>query len=375
MAQGSDDNFIRSLQRLYDSRQTSRVFNVARLHADLAAAGQPVENPLFANRYLNKAIISKHRLRRGEDQMFVDRRFAATKIMILIDVNNLRVGAKYVMVDQRNWLGILGSEAFIDPEKDAQDLRILTLLDRAPSFDPFMLREWFARDGLVADPRYFEVPPQLINAMETFVLREVSRLVAMAFGGDAQTGVVTSLVRKMLASQYDDDLDPLRQSLKLSKDEFAESMFAWKGFLYYKWQMSLMSGQIASLADEIGEMVPIRGITPRLLGQMRGLSDGLRPAIAEADAEANALLAQYDAAYKAITLRADPAAFRQFLFEAPVHFMKLGHVLGVLVHMCQYWRFRAGPPRSGIRIPAQDLLEILEAFTGELNLEDQMQFA
>ena len=91
MAQGNDDNFIRSLQRLYDSRSTSRVFNIARLHADLAASGQPVEKALFANRSLNKSIITKHRLRRGEEQMFLDRRFSATKIMILIDVKSLKV--------------------------------------------------------------------------------------------------------------------------------------------------------------------------------------------------------------------------------------------------------------------------------------------
>ncbi len=375
MAQGNDDNFIRSLQRLYDSRSTSRVFNIARLHADLAASGQPVEKALFANRSLNKSIITKHRLRRGEEQMFLDRRFSATKIMILIDVKSLKVGAKYVMIEQRNWLGILANEAFIDPERDERDVRILKILDKAPSFDPFMLREWFARDGIETDPRYFDVSPQLISAMETFVLREVSRLVAMAFGGDAQTGVVAALVRKMLSGQYDDDLDPLRQALKLTPEEFAESMFAWKGFLYYKWQMSHMSGQIASLADEIGEMVPTRGITPKLAGRMRALSDGLWPAIAVAAGEANALLAQYDEAYKAITVRANPAQFRQFLYEAPYHFMKLGHALGVLSHICQYWRFRAGPPRSPMRIPPDELLAILEEFSGDLNLEDQMMFA
>ena len=375
MAQGSDDNFIRSLQRLYDSRSTSRVFNIARLHADLAATGQPVATPLFANRALNKSIITKHRLRRGEEQMFMDRRFSATKIMILIDVNSLKVGAKYVMIEQRNWLGILANEAFIDPERDARDVRILKLLDKAPSFDPFMLREWFARDGIEADPRYFDVSPQMISAMETFVLREISRLVAMAFGGDGQPGVVAALVRKMLSSQYDDDLDPLRQSLKLSQDEFAESMFAWKGFLYYKWQMSQLSGQIASLADEMGLMMPTRGVTPKVLGEMRDDLDRLRPAIAAAHAEASALLAQYDAAYGAITLRGSPAEFRQFLFEAPFHFMKLGHVLGVLGHICQYWRFRAGPPRSALRIPSDDLRSMLEEFNGDLSLEDQMMFA
>ena len=221
MAAGSDDNFIRSLAKLYESRSTSRVFNVARLHADLARAGDPLDEPLFGNRFLNKAIITKHRLRPGEDQMFLERRFTATKIMILIDVYHLKVGAKYVMIHQRNWMDVLANEAFVEMPRDARDLRILDLLDRAPSFDPFMLREWFARDGVTAHPRYFDVSSKLAAAMDAFTTREISQLVRMAYGGEARPAAVASMVAKMLASQYDDDLEPLRMALTIGKAEFA----------------------------------------------------------------------------------------------------------------------------------------------------------
>eukprot|EP01035_Chromulina_nebulosa_P003881 gene3880-5305_t len=66
---------------------------------------------------------------------------------------------------------------------DSPDGQLLKELDKIPSFDPFLLREWLARAGRVADERYFDLTPSIIEGMEQFVLEEISLLVSMALSG------------------------------------------------------------------------------------------------------------------------------------------------------------------------------------------------
>ena len=55
--------------------------------------------------------------------------------------------------------------------------------------------------------------------------------------------------------------------------------------------------------------------------------------------------------------------------------MKLGHLLGVLGHVCEYWRFRAGTPHAPRHVAVDELELLLEEFCGDLDLSDQMMFA
>src|SRR5690606_6677158 len=76
--------------------------------------------------------------------------------------------------------------------------------------------------------------------MRAFVGREISRLVNLAFaaaGVDAG-GLSQRLADKLMTDETAKALDPLRETLRLPGEDYIEGVFAWKGFLYYKWLMA-----------------------------------------------------------------------------------------------------------------------------------------
>ena len=87
-------------------------------------------------------------------------------------------------------------------------MKLLRELDKIPSFDPFLFKEWMAKIGRNPDDRYFELTPSMIAGMEEFVFQEISMLVSISLSGVESNQAVLRLVRKMLSSNYDDDLAP-----------------------------------------------------------------------------------------------------------------------------------------------------------------------
>ncbi len=69
----------------------------------------------------------------------------------------------------------------------------------------------------------------------------------------------------------------------------------------------------------------------------------------------------YDEAFKSLTSRNEPHAFRDFLLRAPELFLSLGEKVGVISHISSFWRYRfpKGPVPS---CSAEEALEILRDF-------------
>ena len=102
--------------------------------------------------------------------------------------------------------------------------------------DPFLLREQLKRFGIFPADCYFEISKADIDKMYAFTSREVGALISSAFGGVDVRGLKTNkLVKKILSTTVDEDLDPLRVNLHMQPAEFTEGLFCWRGFLYYKW--------------------------------------------------------------------------------------------------------------------------------------------
>src|SRR5258708_323692 len=129
------DRSVRSLEHLETSASTARVLNLRAVHRRKSGDPDYLANPLFRSPALNTSIIVKHRLRGNEIDQFPNPRRSATKILIPIETNDLRLGARYVFVGQRRFEQSL-SEAFgIEMGSDSPDLRTLAVLDETPTLD------------------------------------------------------------------------------------------------------------------------------------------------------------------------------------------------------------------------------------------------
>src|SRR5215471_7291541 len=245
---------------------TSRVLNLYRIAADNADNPDFHEKPLFLSPVINKSFLLKHRIRADESYLFDSPRTVATKLLIPFDMTDLRAGGRSLLVDQRGYIDMLREAGGYSAEKLERDTLVLRLLNAVPSLDPFLLREHLRNNQIEVAACYCGISAGDQEQMHDFVSQEMSQLVALAGGGSlGQPGNGQSsnrLVSAMLSTQIDEKLEPLRQTLGLTGDNFREGVFSWRGFLYYKWSMGKFWPDVMGVLREINAITPRGAVSP-----------------------------------------------------------------------------------------------------------------
>ncbi|MBA4809071.1 hypothetical protein [Brevundimonas sp.] len=346
------DRVVRNLEHLRGSASTARVLNLLRVweeNGDSRADGA-VRNPdwaarpIFRTPVLNRALIIKHRLRRNETDLFTGRRQVATKVVIPIDDEDLKTGGRYVFVNQIGFERMMAEAFGVAPTHP--DIETLRLIDKLPSLDPFLLREQLRRGGLDPAPCYFSISDSDLQRMQAFVHGEIEPLVTLSLGGDTVAVASESAARmaaKILSNTPGDQLEALRQTLRLAPEQYQEGVFCWKGFLYYKWTLSTLLGEVAVVAEAVRTIKPTGKVDRPAREHLDRSRAVLRGRIIRTCDEVSRTLRVYDDAYARLTQEGRPTAFRDFLLDAPSMFAKLGDQLGAVQHIVSYWRFRFRP--------------------------------
>ena len=363
------DRAVRNLEHLKSSASTARVLNLLRVweeNGDSAPDGA-VRNPdwaarpIFRTSALNRALIIKHRLRRNETDLFTGRRQVATKVVIPIDDADLKTGGRYVFVNQIGFERMMMEAFGVAPNHP--DIETLRLIDKLPSLDPFLLREQLRRGGLDPSPCYFSISDSDLQRMLAFVRSEIEPLVTLSLGAD--TVAVNSdsagrMASKILSNTPGDQLDALRLTLRLAPEQYQEGVFCWKGFLYYKWTLAALLGEVAGVAEAVRTIKPVGKVDRAAKEYLARSRDVLRGRIIKTCDEVSRTLRVYDDAYAKLTQEGRPIAFRDFLLDAPSMFAKLGDQLGAVQHIVSYWRFRFGSSASPVNV--EELMDIFMDF-------------
>ena len=358
---------IRSLEELESSASTARVFNLRAVAMRHARDPEYLAQPLFKNSALNKAIILKHRLRANEHEAFFGYRHSATKILLPIETGDLRIGARYLFIGQKNFDALLEATYGIRLKAEDRDARALAILDETPSLDPFLLREQLKRNGIDAAPCYFDISEADMTRMFDFAQGEIQQLVEMSVGGDpAFKSHAAKLARKILMNANDAELEPLRQVMQLSPEQYQEGIFCWKAFLYYKWRLSHVLPQLNGVVAEIGAIKPRGPVNAEMKAFLGATKETIRKAVVSSCRKVRDTLGVYDEAYTAMTKRGDPLRFRDFLLQAPSLFNELGERLGAVDHIISFWRFRFPAGKKPV-VMAEELAGIFTDFEQSLS--------
>jgi hypothetical protein len=366
-----NDRTVRNLAHLEESASTARVLNLLRVYRRQRNNPAYSENPLFQSPTLNRAIILKHRLRRNERDLFFDARKTATKIIIPIDGAELKLGGRFVFVNQINYDNMMGDFLGDIWSTNRADHDLLAIIDSLPSLDPFLLREQLRRHGRDPARCYFEISDADMSRMFGFVEREVQKLINLCYE-DGQAPVKTEaeerrgsrLVQKILSATVDNETEPLRLTLRLEKREYQEGVFCWKGFLYYKWTLSEALPDVTRVADAISSVRPRGGSDTETLAHIDKTRTSLRGSILGALEAARKSLRFYDAAFDGL-ISGRPQAFREFLLSAPAMFCDLGERLGAVNHIVSFWNFRF-PQGKLPTVTGPELIDILVDFEESL---------
>ena len=358
---------VRDLAALQKSGSSSRVLNLAQLEGCLDAEYE--EKPFFLNRTLNTAILVKHRIRTDERFVFDVVGSNATKIIVPFSHQDLTLGGRSMFVGQRGWHDML-EEMCANPADLERDIRVLMLVDKLPSLDPFLLREHLKRHGFDIGRCYFSISAADYERMQAFVRQEISRLIELAFrGGRGSADETARLVKILLSSDVDERMEPLRRTLGLHGEAYREGIFSWKGFLYYKWVLSDLWPRLLTVMNEVRSIRLTNRHDVELMQYIERSRSRLVSAVHTRRRELAAALQFYDEAFHELTEKEDPAAFRDFLVRAPAMFTTLGERIGGISHIASFWRYCVPAPGVG-PIAAEDLYEILLDFENSVGVED-----
>ena len=362
------DRTIRSLAALQESASTARVLNLAGTVRKYDADPEALNPLFFKHPLLNRCLIIKHRIRAHEAELFSTPTQNATKILLPIDPRDLKLGAQYFFMGQKDFDEVTTNAFGAALATGEQDRQVLELIDTLPSLDPFLLREHLRRHGFQPARAYFNISDADIERMYTYVQDEITPLVAMSFkaemGSKAQAA---KLVSKILSSNAPDDLGPLRAVLQLDEKAFLDGIFAWRGFLYYKWVLVSLQRQTAAVMAAIETVQPRGQRDPESSAYIPPARQRISLAVQKAVDGISQMLGYYDSAYKGLTQDGNPNGFRDFLLSAPAMFANLGEQLGAVQHIVSYWthRFPVGRPPM---VSPQELMDFL------LDFEDSLSF-
>lgn len=353
----------RDLALIRASGSTARVLNLALIYERFGQSDEYLQKPLFANRRLNRALIVKHVLRSNECHLFARPTISATKVILPYATDELTLGGVSFMVDEDNFERVMAKTVggYADGNDLRADLELLRILASVPSFDPFLMRERLRHAGLEPARCYFDIAEADVARMRAFVGKEISELISLAFAtGGADAGELSRrLADKLMTDETAKALDPLRETLRLSGEEYVEGVFAWKGFLYYRWLMDEVRPSLAEFVPRFASLKVVRcDLEERreLAFQRRAIIDKMRAAITRVDET----LLDYGAAFASLT-DGQPNAFRSFLLKAPNLFIPIGEAVGVVRHILSFWGYRF-PGSSAAVMSGDEATELLCEF-------------
>lgn len=350
-----------------ESGSTARVLNLAFVNERHGDTPEHAAQPLFRNKRLNTAVIIKHTVRPEERAMFARPPKTATKIVLPFAATDLRLGGASFFVGQHDLERLIRETVggYGDPLVLAADMEMLAMLDSLPSFDPFLMRERLRRSGITPARCYFDVTDADLGRMRAFVTGEIAQLVELAFAGEgaAARDLSAKLADKLMTDETAQSLEPLRQTLKMSGEDYREGVFAWKGFLYYKWMVGEFAPRMAALAREI-LAVRINRATAEDRAQLNAMRQRIIKHLGRTMALVQGALEQYDKAYIDLA-NGRSSAFRDFLMQAPALFLVIGEAVGVVKHVESFWRFRF-PPAMTPLIEPDEAFEVFIEFESTL---------
>ncbi|MFI4974553.1 MAG: hypothetical protein ACHP84_08445 [Caulobacterales bacterium] len=367
------DKSVRNLAHLQHSASTARVLNLLRVAKRHGADPEYQQNPMFRNVVLNRSIILKHRLRRDEKELFFDGRQTATKIILPIDGDDLKLGGRSVFIGQMNFDAVMESMFGDTWLSQTEDHQMLEILDQLPSLDPFLLREQLKRRQKHPARVYFEISDADIARMIRFVEAEIQKLIDLCFAGSSTAASErggSRLVKKILSITVDEDTEPLRLTLRLDKRDYQEGVFCWKGFLYYKWTLRETMPGISKVVKAIGEARPHGAIDVEARTYLEKARESLKRSILLISETAKRSLTVYDNAFASL-IDGRPQAFRDFLLSAPDMFTDLGERLGAVNHIVSFWNFRFPSGRLPVVTP-EELIDIFSDFESSLSFSEAL---
>jgi hypothetical protein len=355
---------------------TSRVIDLVSTREKFGDTPGWRRHPMFRNLRLNRSFVVKHTLRAWEREQLGGDRHSATKVIIPISDKDLDLGGHSIFVESCDFERMLADHLGVrlDSADFVGDVTRLRALAALPSFDPYLLLEYFRRAGETIDPCYFHIADDELARISEFTAAQIDALVRKAMGGatDAATMAKSRRLAKVLfEDENSEQLRVLRDALRMTEAEYRDGVFGWKGTLYYSWRAKECYAELVAFMNDL-KGLRVTGLSAEDRAEMRTMIASILQLSLGRWNRLKAKLDAYQTEFEHFVNRGDPAALKSFMTKAPELFVEMGEDIGRLQHVASYWKFwtrgRRVQTMSGME--AFDLLPDFEAALQVTDFQD-----
>lgn len=271
--------------------------------------------------------------------------FVGTKLYFPFNNDNIYEGGRTIFLYERHVeAAIIGQygEGAITKESLVEDMKILSILDRLPSLDPFLLKDVFLRQKIPMTEAYFEVSEEAWSEIETFMLQRFEPLVRAAFPEEAAAGDDTKarmLIDKIWEARDIDALQPLITAFRLPQHEALDIFSSWRGIVYYSFQYQKEQSHLVDLIKWLKENeAPATGVPASENKEMQTMLafvfEQVRKEWQTIEDIVRAYQSSYDKMFKDKITSTD---FLAFLKGSNETYWKIGNSLGKTNHAIYCW--------------------------------------
>jgi hypothetical protein len=227
-----------------------------------------------------------------------------------------------------------------DKEAFAQDLRLLRVLARLPTLDPFLLRDVLEAESIAVHDRYLEIGEEQWAEIQGLIQQRFVPIVKAAYpDAQASSSKVKRLLEILWEAKDAEALTPIIATFRLPADEALAILYAWKVITFYCYQYQRLKPVLLELARWLkdGEAVtsPAAGPAHHSLAP---LHQRVRHELRTQWSKIESIFGNYEDGYDKMFIRkTDPAPFLAFLRNARATYWEIGDVLGKIDHAVMCW--------------------------------------
>ncbi len=317
-----------------------RVFNCNEMTRRIIAKN-PDAVPFFRNKPFNSIVLIKDIV--PENERTPGMPMVGTKLYFPFNENNIYEGGRTIFLHDRHVKpAIIGhfGEGALSKEGLETDLRILGILDRLPSLDPFLMKDVFLRNEVQVNSDYFEVSEETWNEIEAFMLQQFESLVVAAFPDTKSSEEKARiLIDKMWEARDLDALQPLIQSFRLPQHEALDIFSAWRGIVYYSYQYKRDQIHMLDMVKWLAENhVPVDGVPTAESKEVLDAINFVKDRIRQEWQMIEDTIRNYQTAYdKMFKYKTSSSEFLSFLKNCNQTYWALGNGLGKTNHATYCW--------------------------------------
>ena len=352
---------LHGLKGLIARSPPSRLLNLNALRKSPPEDPGYLKRPFFLQPILNRAIIVKHNMRRGEESLDGKRQLNALKMLFPLDAANLTFGARALFVSQCDLEPIFQNSFESDPPSTDRDLKLIGLLEEAPTLDPFLLQEIVRQYGFDVSPCYFAQNRQVLRHQTAIVAAEANPILEL-FGSTALMDPNMSTAPADTHPVHSRNIFTARcvATEGGERDQrLSEYFFNWKALLFYRLRLAELTSATKHLLISLERLRPtvgLRQVTPLTELSRRRVYDALSGALSEAQL----IVEDYDMLHYGVLQTARPELFRALLQRSKAYLSALGARIGRLDDGLGFWSAHAPGGPDGVE--AYSLQSFMEAF-------------